>query len=241
MNTLLLLLLDSRAPAGAHHHSGGMEAAVATGLVSADPVRGLAGLEDFCRTRLRTSARVAAAFAAAAARLQPTDPERAGSPAPAPERALAWAELDAEFEARTPSEATRAASRQLGGGLVRLLRSVLPGADLVTPWSLRADPHHPLVLGAGVSLAGGTPGLAARAAALAACAGPASAAVRLLGLDPFAVQAMLARLAPGIDECAAFAARCASGAPAALPADGAPALDLLADYHLTAEVRLFAS
>ncbi len=116
MNTLLLLLLDSRAPAGAHHHSGGMEAAVATGLVSADPVRGLAGLEDFCRTRLRTSARVAAAFAAAAARLQPTDPERAGSPAPAPERALAWAELDAEFEARTPSEATRAASRQLGGG-----------------------------------------------------------------------------------------------------------------------------
>jgi hypothetical protein len=29
--------------------------------------------------------------------------------------------------------------------------------------------------------------------------------------------------------------------PPALPADGAPALDLLADYHLTAEVRLFAS
>jgi hypothetical protein len=26
-----------------------------------------------------------------------------------------------------------------------------------------------------------------------------------------------------------------------LPADAAPALDLLADYHLTAEVRLFAS
>jgi urease accessory protein len=52
---------------------------------------------------------------------------------------------------------------------------------------------------------------------------------------------MLARLAPGIDECAAFAAQCASRAPSALPADGAPALDLLADYHLTAEVRLFAS
>ena len=29
--------------------------------------------------------------------------------------------------------------------------------------------------------------------------------------------------------------------PAALPSDGAPALDLLADFHLTAEVRLFAS
>ena len=120
-----------------------------------------------------------------------------------------WAALDAEFEARTPSEATRMASRQLGGGLLRLLRSVLPEADLVTPWTLCPGPapHHPLVLGAGVSLAGGPPELAARAAALAACAGPASAVVRLLGLDPFAVQSMLARLAPSIDECAAAAAR----------------------------------
>ncbi len=90
--------------------------------------------------------------------------------------------------------------------------------------------------------AGGTPELAARAAALAACAGPASAAVRLLGLDPFAVQALLARLAPGVDECAAAAAAAAAaGPPSGLPADAAPALDLLADYHLTAEVRLFAS
>ena len=241
MNALLLLLLDSRAPAGAHHHSGAMEAAIGTGLVSADPVRGLAGVEDFCRAKLRTSARVTAAFAAAACRLQSTDPERPGSPAPA-----RWAELDAEFEARTPSEATRAASRQLGGGLLRLLRSVLPETDLVTLWSLWAAPHHPLVLGAGVSLAGGSPELAARAAALAACAGPASAAVRLLGLDPFAVQAMLARLAPSIDECAALAAQCSALQCSALqcrtlPADSAPALDLLADYHLTAEVRLFAS
>ena len=259
MNTLLLLLLDSRAPAGAQHHSGGMEAAVGAGLVT-----GLAGLEDFCRARLRTSARVAAAFAAASARLQSDTSERSVARA-AGQRAQQqraehqraqhqwaqhqwaqhqWALLDAELEARTPSEAMRTASRQLGGGLVRLLRSVLPEADLVTPWTRGAGPapHHPLVLGAGVSLAGGAPDLAARAAALAACAAPASAAVRLLGLDPFAVQAMLARLAPGIDECAASAARAAAGQPPSrLPADAAPALDLLADLHLTAEVRLFAS
>jgi urease accessory protein len=236
-----------------------MEAAIRTGLVSADPVRGLADLEDFCRARLRTSARVAAAFAVAAGRLQSDWAERSTVPASSPPRAVPaeswaqenwaqenwaqenWALLDAELEARTPSEATRAASRQLGGGLLRLLRSVLPDADLVTPWAQCAGPapHHPLVLGAGVSLAGGPPELAARAAALSACAGPASAAVRLLGLDPFAVQAMLARLAPGIDACAALAARPA--APSSLPADGAPGLDLLADYHLTAEVRLFAS
>jgi urease accessory protein len=245
MNTLLLLLLDSRAPAGAHHHSGGMEAAVRAGLVT-----GLADLEDFCRTRLLTSARVSAAFAAASCHLA----ERPVVPAAQDQWAqlqwaqlqwaqLQWALLDAEFEARTPSEATRTASRGLGRGLVRLIRSVLPQADLVTPFSRCAGPapHHPLVLGTGVALAGGTPELAARAAALAACAGPASAAVRLLGLDPFAVQGMLARLAPGIDKCAARAALSADAEPAALAAGAAPALDLLADFHLTAEVRLFAS
>ncbi len=244
MNALLLLLLDSRAPAGAHHHSGGMEAAIGTGLVT-----GLPGLEDFCQARLRTSARVSAAFAAAAARVQADfsgrpDQQQADQQQAGERRAeQQWAELDAELEARTPSEAMRAASRALGGGLIRLLRSVLPEAGLVTPWTLGAGPapHHPLVLGAGVALAGGTPELAARAAALAACAGPASAAVRLLGLDPFAVQATLARLAPGIDECAAAAAAAAAGPVSLLPADAAPALDLLADYHLTAEVRLFAS
>jgi urease accessory protein len=228
MNALLLLLLDSRAPAGAHNHSGGMEAAVAVGLVAGQP-----DAEQYCRARLRTAGRVAAAFAAAACGLQ-------RDPAPGP---AAMAMLDAELDARTPSEGARAASRQLGGGLRRLLRSMLPGADLVTPWARCGPPapHHALVLGGGVALAGGGPELAARAAALAACAGPASAAVRLLGLDPYAVQAMLARLAPDIDECAGLAALAAANPPGSLPCEGAPALDLLADFHLTAEVRLFAS
>jgi urease accessory protein len=231
MNTaLLLVLLDSRAPTGAHNHSGGMEAAVSTGLVA-----GLCDVEEFCRGRLRTSGRVAAAFAAAACLLQRGHGtgDRAGE----------WAQLDAEFEARTPSEAMRAASRQLGGRVRRLLRSILPDADLVTPWARcpAPAPHHPLVLGAGVGLAGGTPELAGRAAALAACAGPASAAVRLLGLDPFAVQAVLARLAPDIDGCGELAAESAAQPAWSLPSAAAPALDLLADFHLTAEVRLFAS
>jgi urease accessory protein len=227
MNALLLLLLDSRAPAGPHHHSGGMEAAIMAGLVT-----DLAGAEDFCQARVLTSARVAAAFAAASCRLFMN------------ERPLIRARLpllDIEYEARIPSEATRRASRELGKGMWRLIRSFRMETDLATEFARCAGPapHHPLVLGAGVARAGGDPELAGRAAALAACAGPASAAVRLLGLDPFAVQAMLARLAPAVDEIAAAAA--ADRPPAELPADGAPALDLLADYHLTAEVRLFAS
>jgi urease accessory protein len=241
MNTLLLLLLDSRAPTGAHNHSGGMEAAVSLGLVA-----GLADVEQFCRGRLRTSGKVAAAFAAAACELQCRSAAAVHASEPAaggPSLAQEWALLDAEFEARTPSEAMRAASRRLGAGLRRLLRSLRPDADLLTPWAQCAAPapHHPLVLGAGVALAGGSPGLAAQSAALAACTVPASAAVRLLGLDPFAVQAMLATLAPDIGDCGRLAALSATQPPRSLPCASAPALDLLADFHLTREVRLFAS
>jgi urease accessory protein len=209
MNALLLLLLDSRSPAGAHSHSGGMEPAVIHGLV-----HDLADVEQFCQTRLRTAGLIAADFAAAACALGPDAPTSA------------WRALDAEFEARLPSEALRAASRQLGNGLRRLVRAMLPGCDLPAM-------HHPLVLGAAVAAAGGTSELAAQAAALGTITVPASAAVRLLGLDPFAVQAMLSRLA------AEIAAMALPGG--GLRAASAPALDLLADVHHTAEVRLFAS
>ncbi|PZS37018.1 MAG: urease accessory protein UreF [Pseudonocardiales bacterium] len=237
VDALLLLLLDGRAPAGAHAHSGGMESAVTAGSVT-----DLAGVEDFCRGRLRTHGRVAAAFSAAACDLWLGPPAGAGAacrPATGPSLRV----LDDEFSARTPSEAMRASSRQLGGGLVRLLRAMLPAVDLTTPWAgcRPPAPHHPLVLGAAVALAGGDPVLAARAAALGVCTAPASAAVRLLGLDPYGVQRVLARLAPEIDDCGSVAASSAASEPQSLAADGAPGLDLRADYHLTTEVRLFAS
>jgi urease accessory protein len=228
VNTALLLaLLDSRAPAGAHSHSGGMEAAVTAGFVT-----GLADAAQFCRLRLRTAGQVAAAFAAAAARLWASG----GTPA-------RWAELDAELSARLPAAAARTASRQRGSGLRRLVAAMVPAADLAGPWREigRPAPHHPLVLGAAVAIAGGGPPLAATAAALGTCTGPASAAVRLLGLDPYAVQAMLAGLADEINATAAAQAAGSLADFAGLPAPGAPALDLLADVHARSEVRLFAS
>ena len=225
MDALVLLLLDSRAPAGAHAHSMGMEPAVTAGHV-----RDLAGVEAFCRGRLATTATVGAAFAATAHRMWRTQ-------APAE----AWELLDAEFDARTPSEAGRLASRQLGSGLRRLLRSMRPAADFDSPWVLipRPGPHHPVALGAALAEAGADQRVAAQAAALSAITAPASAAVRLLGLDPLAVQAMLARLGPLVDSCADETVT--AGAAADLPALSAPALELLADVHHTAEVRLFAS
>jgi urease accessory protein len=223
MDALLLLLLDSRSPAGAHHHSGGMEPAIAHGLVD-----DAGDVEQFCRTRLATSGLVTASFAALACN--------------AWQRGCGtefWTMLDVELDARLPSEALRAASRSMGRGLLRLARVMRPDAD----WPLWSPtPHHPLVLGAAVGACGGGAELAARAAALGACSGAASAAVRLLSLDPLATSAMLARLAPDIDRVAREAtAHAGGGDPAALPADTAPALDLLADVHRITEVRLFAS
>ena len=125
----------------------------------------------------------------------------------------------------------------------RLIRSFRMGTDLATEFARCAGPapHHPLVLGAGVALAGGDPELAGRAAALAACAGPASAAVRLLALDPMRVTGVLARLAGEIGQVADDGAGYVGRPLDDLPCPSAPALELLAETHFGAEVRLFES
>ena len=190
-------------------------------------IRSLADVEEFCRGRLATAGAVNASFAAAAHALWS---QRAGA-----ER---WELLDAECSARLPSVALRSASRALGSGLRRLLRSMSPEAEVDAAWALieRPAPHHGIVLGAAVAIADGDAVLAAQAAALASITAPASAAVRLLGLDPLATAAMLARLAPLVADC-----QPTPSSPDLLPAFSAPALDLLAEVHRNAEVRLFAS
>ncbi|MDT0310407.1 urease accessory UreF family protein [Streptomyces sp. DSM 44917] len=215
----LLLLADGRFPAGAHAHSGGAEAAVADGRVT-----DAASLAAFCRGRLHTAGLVAAALAAAAC----------GGADPAV--------LDAAADARTPSPALRATARRLGRQLLRAARATwpAPGLDALAaahPGGL----HQPVVLGLAARAARLAPADAARAAAYEAVSGPASAAVRLLGLDPFDATAVLARLAPEADEVAARAAEAAARGPDALPAASAPLLDIAAEAHAAWPVRLFAS
>jgi urease accessory protein len=108
-------------------------------------------------------------------------------------------------------------------------------------------------MGAAAAASGADPFDAARAAILAAVTGPASAALRLLGLDPYDVQAICASLAPLMESIADVAAQASvvlvelidvDGDVSLLrdlPADSAPGLDILADVHLNQEVRLFAS
>ena len=253
----LLLLADSRLPAGAHAHSGGLEAAVAAGRVHDD-----ATLHDFLLGRLTTSGLVAAAFAAAtlawaAGLAVPGDglgrpgpspspplplPLSPAFPLPPPQESGELTGLDAELDARTPSPAQRRASRRLGRQLLRATRAgwdhpALPAALAVHP----DGPHQPIAFGAAAAAAGLRPDDTAAAAALAAVTGPAAAATRLLGLDPDAVTGVLAALAPHVRRVAAHAVDRAAGPREDLPASSAPLLDITAEHHATWEVRLFAS
>jgi urease accessory protein len=219
MTTALLLLADGRYPSGGHAHSGGLEAAAQAGRV-----RDLPSLEAFLRGRLATAGTVAAAFAAAAA-------GRAG-------RADALADLDAGLDARTASPALRLASRRQGRALLRAGRATWPSPVFD---GVPGDAHQPVALGVTAAAAGLGVEQAALAAAYGVLSGPAAAAVRLLGLDPYPVQALLSRLAAGCDAVAATAAGHAGRPVDELPAGTAPLLDISAEVHASWEVRLFAS
>ncbi|HEY1701068.1 MAG TPA: urease accessory UreF family protein [Trebonia sp.] len=244
MTAAALLLADARFPAGGHAHSGGLEPAATAGTVT-----DIRTLELFLRGRLRTAGLMTAAIAAAACARAVSDPW----PEPDP-----WPELDAEADARIPSPAQRDASRRQGRALLRAARrawpdwsrwpprgTAQPGASqpgASQPGAAQPGaPHHPVVIGAATAAARGTPEDAAANAAYQSIAGASSAAVRLLALDPMAAAAVLARLAPEADEVAEQAAWHAHGPLADLPFPSAPALDLLAEAHVTAEVRLFES
>jgi urease accessory protein len=229
----LLLLADSRLPAGGHAHSGGLEAAARAGLVTE-----MDGLEGFLRGRLATAGLASAGLAAAACEHAAAV---AGGAAPR------WPELDAEAAARTPSPAQRHAARTQGRALLRAARAAWPHPVLdalaASPVpELARGPFHPVALGACTWVAGGSPADAAVIAATAAISGPASAAVRLLGLDPLAVTGLLVRLAGNVTGVAGPACQAAAaGDWAALPAPASPGLDLLAERHAQEEVALFES
>ncbi|OEU91802.1 urease accessory protein UreF [Streptomyces abyssalis] len=216
----LLVLTDGRFPAGGHAHSGGAEAAVRAGRVTDS-----ATLEDFCRGRLHTAGLVASGLAAAAA---------AGVHDPRT--------LDEAADARTPSPALRRTSRRLGRQLMRAARAAWPSPALDALAAARPQgAHQPVVLGLVVAAAGLTPQDGAYAAAYESVSGPATAAVRLLALDPFEATAVIARLAPDMDGVAGEAAEAVRGGVDALPAASAPLLEVTAEQHAAWPVRLFAS
>jgi len=218
---MALLLADARLPDGSHAHSGGMEQATDDGVVT-----GLATLTPFLQGRLDSAGRLAAFVAARACTLDP----------------CTWADLDAEVTARVVAPALRATSRRQGRALLRTGMALVPAAGLaVVSESAPEGPHLAVVQGALARAAGLTPAEAALIAAYGTVVVAASAALRLLGLDPVSVTAALAALAPEIDRLTSEAAADAQGPARHLPAPAAPLTDLLGERHAAREERLFAS
>jgi urease accessory protein len=208
--TSLLNLADSRLPTGGHVHSGGMEEAVTSGLVN-----DLASLEAFLRRRIRTSGLVTASVAVAV---------QTGN--------LSFGTADLESDARTPAPPARAASRAQGRGLLRLARRVWPtGAEWAT---LGRAPHLGVVAGAVGRVGALEPGHTALALVYTTMTGSATAAQRLLALDPADVAAVTFTLAPVCDDTAGAAAE-------GLADLSDPLLDVLAQRHAARERPLFVS
>ena len=229
-DSLALLLADARFPAGGHAHSGGIEQAIDSGAVESIPT-----LRTFLEGRLRTAG-VLVTYASASLCHKATATEIYNLPA-------LWDEANEELSARLPSPASRATSRRIGGQLLRSGLTVFPGPILRSLSATRGkeDPHHPVVLGAVGASASLTPHATAVVAAYNSVAGPAAAAVRLLGLDPLAVTGIIASLGPTIDDIANSASAEGDEPLRLLPSFASPALDLLTEIHSRREERLFAS
>jgi urease accessory protein len=206
---VLLTLSDSRLPTGTHVHSGGAEEAVTCGMLTNLPT-----LEAFLTRRIRTHGLVTASIAAAVHRAD-----------------LAIDDAEAETDARTPAPAARLASRSQGRGLARLARQVWPDAA----WAdLGLRPHLAVTAGRVGAVSGLTPERTALHVVYTTMTGSATAAQRLLALDPTAVAAITFRLA-GL--CEHTAAEATTGI-----ADlSDPLLDALAQRHAERERPLFAS
>ncbi|OBB86103.1 urease accessory protein UreF [Mycolicibacterium peregrinum] len=205
----LLTLADSRLPTGGHVHSGGVEEAVTSGLLT-----DVATLRAYLIRRIRTNGVVAASLAVAV---------HTG--------ALDAGAADAETDARTPAPAAREASRAQGRGLVRLARRVWPQQSWDT---LGTRPHLPVAAGAVGAAAALAPDQTALSVVYTTMTGSATAAQRLLALDPADVAALTFELSGLCDEVAAEAAT-------GLADLSDPLLDVLAQRHTERDRPLFVS
>ncbi len=209
MLATLLTLADSRLPTGGHVHSGGAEEAITSRRVI-----DLTTLDAFLRRRIRTNGIVAASIAVAV---------HTG--------ALDVAAAHDETDARTPSPAARAASRGQGRGLLRLAKRVWPD----TEWSaLGPTPHLPVVAGIVGRASGIAPEHTALSIVYTTMTNSATAAQRLLALDPADVAALTFGLS-------ALCESTATEAAAGLADLSDPLLDMLAQGHASRDRPLFAS
>jgi urease accessory protein len=219
----LALLADGRFPSGGHAHSAGWEAAQK--LLQLDDT---AALRRFIDGRLATVGLTEAAFVAAI--IQRLDASVS----------IAWAEVDAEVDARIASPIARRTSRSLGRQWVRAARSIWRGEPLTLPAS-DGDPHQIAAFACVAAHVGTTPEDAVRLHLHHLVATITTAAVRLQGFDPFAIQRLQFDLLESTDRVVDDALSWQRAPWSELPASSGPLADQLIEHHATWDLRLFQS
>ena len=215
---LMMLLGDARLPVAGHTQSAGLEPAVQHGL-TADEV------PLYLAARLQSVVRVEAGTAVVALRHltqhRPVEPV-----------ARAWA-------ARTPSPALRKASRTQARAFLRISGRLWPASPHVAAVGALAGAPRPVA----VAAAAATVGLSVRS--LARLIGyddvqtVASAALKLLPLDPATAAGWVHDALPAIAELAEQVADLHQ--PEHVPAHAAPQIETWAQVHAVTSRRLFSA
>jgi urease accessory protein len=215
---LMMLLGDARFPVAGHTQSAGLEAAVQHGLTGAE-------VPLYLAARLSSTVRIDAGTAVVA--LHHSSHELPLEPV-----ALAWA-------ARTPSSALRRASRAQGRALLRLVGRLWPDSTAIDQVAELAGVPRPVVLGAVAATLGLTPAALARLVGYDDVQTVASAALKLLPLDPADATAWVHDALPQVALLAEDVARLTE--PGCIPATSAPQIELWAEAHARSNRRLFSA
>ncbi|HZX05698.1 urease accessory protein UreF [Kribbella sp.] len=255
-----LMLADARLPTGGHTQSNGLEPAVRAGL-GADGNH-LEDVAAYARDRLRTVTRVEAATAAVtrhlilhpsppsrAKRLDPAPPsrgERLGSDDQSPRldggppglAELRRAELrgvERAWAGRTGSQVLRGVSRRQGRLLLRVASRVWPEVAEYLPGDQEVP--RPIVLGVVAAVNGLSAEQLVRVVGYEDAQTVVSASLKLLPVDPADATAWLVGLHDDIERLVKDVAPLTD--PDAIPAGGAPLIDVFAHHHATERMRLF--
>jgi urease accessory protein len=215
MNELMLMLLaDARLPTAGHTQSAGLEPAVADWVRTED-------VPSYIALRLGSVIRVEAATAVVALHHL-----RQGIPLEPVE--LAWA-------ARTPSPAMRSTSRSMARAFLRVASRLWP--DHPSVGSIEPGASRAVALAAAADASGLSARSLARLVGYDDVQTVASAALKLLPLDPAGVTAWVHAALPDVEQLAQEVA--GFTAPTDIPAAGAPQIEAWAESHAVATPRLF--
>jgi urease accessory protein len=206
-----MMLADARFPSGGYAQSGGLEPAVRAGLTD---------VPGFAASRLRTVTAVDAGTAVVSRHVA-----LAGGP---------LADVEDAWAARTPSRPLREAARLTGRGYLRLAGRLWPDVMRLLPAPVAP---RPVVVGVVGAVTGMDAEQVARLVGYDDVQTVASAALKLLPLDPAEVAQWVVSLHGPVERLVTAVAGLTT--PDDIPDRGAPAFDVNAEQHRREEMRLF--